>query len=430
VLHTAIGAKWSQLSPEKNTNCINFTNQPAPSVSKYFLIFGIFMSKNTNIINNFDSSPLVVITLDFGGSGTKGIYSLYQSNVAHSLFMEPEVASVTLESIRNYEQNLMGTTEPENRAWVFVDHQAKAIGYLAQSKYYANTGLLELKYERAIYKTLAAIWVIKEKLKLPNMLRIALCILLPPGEFENKIQFEQVVRGYCSEYLTPGGKMQVSCTIFNCLPEGAGIYLSHQKNIGDVIKQKTCAIAMVGFRNASVLISHRGVVSREGKTSDLGMVRMLEKIVAATAGQTVERLTSAVANAGSEIDTRPLMRLLRSTEKQARITELSTLQQAIKFARHEYASNLTSWFKQVIPSYVEEIIFCGGTADYLKKELNAYYQSTPCIFSGITVPSSIDKNSLGSRLCDVYGAFLFFDELVKQHIAIPTGGTNHVQENP
>jgi hypothetical protein len=372
------------------------------------------MSKNTLKINNFDSSPLVIIALDFGGSGTKGIYSIFQSSEAHSLFMEPEVAAVTLESIENYEQNLMGTTNPENRAWVFVDNQVNAVGYLAQSRYYANSGLMELKYERAIYKTLAAIWVIKEKLQLPSHLKIALCVLLPPGEFENKANFEQLLRTYCTEYLTPSGTIQVDCVMFNCLPEGAGIYLSHQKNIGDAIKQKICAVAMVGFRNASVLISHRGVVSRDGKTSDLGMVRMLEKVVAASAGQTVERLTSAVANAGSEIDTRSLMRLLRSTSQQGRTSELTTLQQAIKFARNEYANNLTSWFRQVIPPDVEEIIFCGGTAEYLKKELNAYYRAIPCIFSGITVPNSIDKNNLGSRLADVYGAFLFFDEMVKK----------------
>ncbi|BAZ40234.1 hypothetical protein NIES4101_61950 [Calothrix sp. NIES-4101] len=372
------------------------------------------MSKNTLEHNHLDSSPFVIIALDFGGSGTKGIYSIYQYKQAHSLFMEAEVAEVTQESIANYEQNLMGKTNPENRAWVKIDSQVRAVGYLAQSRYYANSGLMELKYERAIYKTLAAIWVVKEKLKLPSQLRIALCVLLPPGEFENKANFEQLLRKYCSEYATPSGKLEVDCVMFNCLPEGAGIYLSHQKQIGDAIKQKICAIAMVGFRNASVLISHRGVVSRDGKTSDLGMVRLLEKVVAASAGQTVERLTSAVANAGSEIDSRPLMRLLRSTSQQARSSELTTLQQAIKFARHEYANNLTSWLRQVIPSDVEEIIFCGGTTEYLKKELNAYYRATPCIFSGVNIPNSLDKHNLGSRLADVYGAFLFFDEMVRK----------------
>lgn len=377
------------------------------------------MRKNTVKTNNFEDAPLVIISLDFGGSGTKGIYSLYQNGEAHSLFMETEVASVTLESIKNYEQNLMGTTHPENRAWVSVNNETKAVGYLAQSKYYANSGLAELKYERAIYKTLAAIWVVKEKLKLPLKLRIALCILLPAGEFENKSSFEKLIRACCADYLTPSGRMQVECVMFNCLPEGAGIYLSHQKKVGDALKQKVCAIAMIGFRNASVLISRRGIVSREGITSDLGMVRMLEKVVAASAGQTVERLISAIPMTGSEIDSRPLRKLLRSTTQEGRNNELTQLTTAIKFSRHEYVSALTSWFKQVIPADVEEILFCGGTADYLKKELNSYYRSTPCIFSSVSIPSSIDKNSLGCRLADVYSAFLYFDSVVKQRIAIP-----------
>ncbi len=277
--------------------------------------------------------------------------------------------------------------------------------------------------------------MIKEKLNLPRKFRVALSVLLPPGEFENKAMFEQLVCASLSNYLVPCGKMQVECTIFYCLPEGAGIYLSHQKRVGEAIKQKICAVAMIGFafgtlreRNASVLIAQRGVVSRDGKTSDLGMVRMLEKVVAATAGQTVERLTGAVAISGSDIDTRPLMRLLRSTTTQGRSTELMRLVQAIKFARHEYTTALISWLSQVIPLDVEEIIFCGGTADYLKKELNTCYRTTPCIFSGIAVPTSIDNNLLGSRLADVYGAFLYFDEIVKRRLSRQMEEINSVQE--
>ena len=318
--------------------------------------------------------------------------------------MEPEVASVTLDSIKNYEQNLMGTTYPENRAWVSVKNETKAVGYLARSKYYANSGLVELKYERAVHKTLAAVWVIKEKLKLPSKLRIALCVLLPPGEFENKQNFEQLIRACCTDYLTASGTMQVKCVMFNCLPEGAGIYLSHQKKVGDALKHKVSAVAMIGFRNASVLISRRGIVSREGKTSDLGMVRMVEKVVSSSVLQTVERLISAIAMTGSEIDSRPLRKLLRSTTQEGRNNELTQLMTAIKFSRHEYVIALTSWFKQVIPADVEEILFCGGTAQYLKKELNSYYRSTPCIFNDVTIPPSIDTNSVGCRLADVYVA--------------------------
>ena len=384
------------------------------------------MRRNTANMNNFDSAPLVVIALDFGGSGTKGIYSLHESSQAHSLFMEPEVGDITVESIKTYEQNLMGATEPENRAWVSVNGKTLAVGYLAQSKYYANAGLAELKYERAVYKTLAAIWVVKEKLKLPPKIRIALCVLLPPGEFENKVEFEQLVRTFSAEFLAGGIKMQVECVMFKCLPEGAGIFLSHQKRVGEALKQRVCAVAMVGFRNASVLISHRGIVSREGKTSDLGMVRMVEKVVAATSGQTVERLTSAIASAGSDIDTRPLVRVLRQRSREGRTSELTTIVKAIRVARHEYVAALTSWLNQVVPLDVEEILFCGGTADYLKKELNSHYPATPCIFSGLSVPKNVDKHSLGSRLADVYGAFLYFDERVKQRFAPHAEVVSHV----
>ena len=384
------------------------------------------MRRNTANINNFDSAPLVVIALDFGGSGTKGIYSLHGSSQAHSLFMEPEVGDVTVESIKTHEQNLMGATDPENRAWVSVNGKTKAVGYLAQSKYYANAGLAELKYERAVYKTLAAIWVVKEQLKLPSKIRIALCVLLPPGEFENKVEFEQLVRTFSADFLAGGIKMQVECVMFKCLPEGAGIFLSHQKRVGEALKQRVCAVVMVGFRNASVLISYRGIVSREGKTSDLGMVRMVEKVVAATSGQTVERLTSAIAFAGSDIDTRPLVRVLRSRSREGRTSELTTIVKAIRLARHEYVAVLTSWLAQVVPLDVEEILFCGGTADYLKKELNSHYPATPCIFSGLSVPESVDKHSLGSRLADVYGAFLYFDERVKQRFAPHAEVVSHV----
>ncbi|BAZ71015.1 hypothetical protein NIES4106_58120 (plasmid) [Fischerella sp. NIES-4106] len=386
----------------------------------------LLMKRNITNINNFDSAPLVVIALDFGGSGTKGIYSLHKNSQAHSLFMEPEVGDVTVESIKTHSQNLMGVTDPENRAWVRVNGKTKAVGYLAQRKYYANAGLAELKYERAIYKTLAAIWVVKEKLKLPSILRIALCVLLPSGEFENKVEFEQLVRSFCGDYLASDVRMQVECVMFKCLPEGAGIFLSHQKRVGEALKQRVCAVGMVGFRNASVLIALRGVISKEVKMSDLGMVRMVEKVVAATSGQTVERLISAIACSTLDIDTRPLVGVLRSRSREGRMSELTTIVNAIRVARHEYVAALTSWLDQVVPPDVKEIIFCGGTADYLKKELNSHYPATPCLFSGICVPENVDKHCLSSRLADVYSAFLYFDETVKQNISCDTEVVSHV----
>jgi len=49
------------------------------------------------------------------------------------------------------------------------------------------------------------------------------------------------------------------------------------------LKERVCAIAMIGYRNASLLVAQRGDV-RPGKTSDLGFIRMVERVVARTSG--------------------------------------------------------------------------------------------------------------------------------------------------
>ncbi|MBR8839183.1 MAG: ParM/StbA family protein [Stigonema ocellatum SAG 48.90 = DSM 106950] len=203
---------------------------------------------------------LLTLALDFGGSATKIVYATSLDQKARLLCMEPEVAVLGRESILEYEGGKLGSSDPENVAWVAVGEQYRAVGYLAQSRFYANAGLSELKYERAIYKTLAAIWVIKEKLQLGSRLGVAIAVLLPPGEYEDRERFEKMLRSSLAEYQTPTGRMSVSLKAFNCKPEGGGIYLVHRRKVGEVLKTRVCAIAMIGYRNASVLVSQRGVI--------------------------------------------------------------------------------------------------------------------------------------------------------------------------
>ncbi|NJO63082.1 MAG: ParM/StbA family protein [Richelia sp. RM2_1_2] len=366
------------------------------------------MSKNTQQKNN--SSPLLILALDFGGSATKGVYCT-QKNQTASLVMEPEVVKISLDSVAS---SVLGATEPENAAWVNYMGETFAVGYLAKSKYYANQGLKELKYERAIAKTLAFIWAISEKLQLGKKFRLALICLLPPGEFENRDSFHKNLEAILAGFITPTGKIQVKLTEFNCLPEGAGIYLAYQKKLGQAIKTKIIALVMVGYRNASVLISDKGIVAPDGKTSDLGMIRLLEKAVARTSGQDASQLAPAVVAAGSDISTTPLTKLLKSTSNTNKRHELMQIQQAIKLARSEYAAVLTSWLDQVVArNLVSEILFCGGTADYMRRELNSHYSGTPCLWGvGADIPTQVDGFGLGSRLADVYSVFLYFSQQV------------------
>jgi hypothetical protein len=373
------------------------------------------MSKTTQQKNR--SSQQLILALDFGGSSTKGIYCTLKQNIPTSLVMEPEVVKISLDSVTC---ETLGTTEPENAAWVNYMGETFAVGYLAKSKYYANEGLKELKYERAVAKTLASIWATSQKLQLGTKFRLALVCLLPPGEFENKESFHQQLKTILADFTTPTGRMRVELTQFKCLPEGAGIYLAYQKQLGQAIKTRAIALVMVGYRNASVLISDKGMVAADGKTCDLGMIRLLEKVVARTSGQTASQLAPAVVTAGSDISSTPFLRLLRSTNNINRQHELLQIQKAVKLARNEYAAVLTSWLDQVITrNVISEILFCGGTADYVRRELNSHYPGTPCLWGvGADIPKEIDIFGFRSRLADVYSVFLYFWEQV-----------NHVKTN-
>lgn len=367
------------------------------------------MSKSTTNAQG----PDVTAVFDYGGSITKIIFT-GQDKQVRLLCMEPEVASVPRESILAYARDQLGSADPQNTAWVAFRNDYRAVGYLARQRFHANAGLSELKYERALHKTLAALWVIKEKLKLPANFTAAIAVLLPPGEYEDRGRFERVLREALADYQTPTGRMSVELLAFNCKPEGGGIYLMHNKKVGSAMKERVCAIAMIGYRNTSLLVVQRGDV-RPGKMSDLGFIRMVEKVVAKTSGQTAERLTPAIVAAGAEFKAAPLMRLARSTTREGRAEEVQQIIAAIKEARPEYVRSLTSWLDENLPSDGDELVFCGGTADYLKKELNEYYDRLPIIWNAdISIPPVLDKQGFGYRLSDVYGMFSYFRGALKK----------------
>lgn len=115
-------------------------------------------------------APHIMIGLDFGGSSTKGFYKSQQGRVNHLLSMEPELVDLSRSTVENYMLTRLGETLPENSAWVGVKDEFKAIGFLAQ-RFHGEAGLRELKYERAVYKTLAAVWVVSQKLGIKEDVR-------------------------------------------------------------------------------------------------------------------------------------------------------------------------------------------------------------------------------------------------------------------
>lgn len=352
---------------------------------------------------NKKAYPRATLTLDFGGSGTKGIVQI-QGSTPNVLYMEPEVIEVPRTSLMSKTQNNLCNAYPENAAWVGVGEQYRAVGYLAQTAYVAPSFLRPRKYELAVYKTLAAVWVVKQKYKLPAAFDLSLALLLPPGEFEDSYLLEPMLKEALLGFDTPTGELRVNLTSYECFPEGGGIYMMYCKNKGENAKRWTIAIVQVGYRNASVLVSRRGVLDK-GKTTNLGMARMVDLVMERTSGLLPNALAVAIASSGSDPKPHHFLGLVAIADAEQRMAQVEKIVAAVQSARTEYAIALTSWLQEVLPAENElsGVVVCGGTADYLKNELLAAFKSTTLVWHGeVQVPAELDKHALGSRLADVY----------------------------
>ncbi|HAA32005.1 MAG TPA: hypothetical protein DCE56_35260, partial [Cyanobacteria bacterium UBA8553] len=303
-----------------------------------------------------------------------------------------------------------------DKAWVGNGDQFYAVGYLAREQFNGNAGLSQLKVDRAVPKAMAAVWAASVDLELGNQFEAAVAVLLPPGEFENAKRLRSTIESSLKDFRTPTGTLNVTVTDWDCKPEGGGVYLMHTLNQQPaVFKQKSLAVVMVGFRNASVLIASRGAVTKR-VTSDLGFIKLLDRVTKRTSGLDMNQLAGAIATAGNPPDFKALIPVLRSTSEAERKEELIKLKSAITTSRSEYTLSLESWLNEVLPRRMDEVILCGGTADYLRPELSDYFKATSLVWHG-KLPEELQGHSLSHRMCDAFGMYEFLKMLVWERVS-------------
>lgn len=379
--------------------------------------------------------PDLLIVLDFGGSLTKVIYAGSDEQLRF-LSMEPEVLGLPKASIDSYESSKMGmdSADPADKAWVGSGEQFYAVGYLAREQFNGNAGLSQLKVDRAVPKAMAAVWAASVDLQLGNEFEAAVGVLLPPGEFENAERLRATIENSLKEFHSPTGTLNVTVTDWDCKPEGGGVYMMHTLNQEpSVLKQKTIAVLMVGFRNASVLLATRGAVTKR-VTSDLGFIKLLERVTKRTSGLDINQLAGAIATAGNPPDFKALIPVLRSTSEAERKEELLKLKSAITTSRSEYALSLSSWLTEVLPRRLDEAILCGGTADYLQAELSDYFKGTALVWHGVKLPEEFQKHPLSHRMCDAFGLYEFLKLAVWNRVSAMARtrqrASNHLSVSP
>lgn len=357
----------------------------------------------------------VVITLDLGGSKTKTVVSVYPDGDPVVVVMEPEIADVSKESLAN----LQADGVPENRCWVGIEGEYYALGLLGRTAFGGLSMLRDLKYTLAVPKICGILWVVKEKLKLDGSLEAYVAVLLPPGEVADSqalgLKLKEALKGFD----TPTGVMKVKLLNFAAHPEGNGVLIHRIFSLGEEeYSSKTLALVMVGFRNASAFVSVNGVITT-GVSSEFGMSWMVNKFVSKCSGLSKDdsKVVQAIVLAGVECNSASFTKLSRKRKPEEIADDAEVMSAAAKLSRDEYARALSRWIRSTIPANTHEIVLCGGTAEYVRAELNAYFEKEgiAVVWNGsVEVPSTVDTSGMGSRLADVWAQHETFIELVDE----------------
>ncbi len=326
------------------------------------------------------STPEVRIALDTGLSGTKVVYSIGKGR-PKLMLMRPEVIQLPVESIQTQQASVgqIGFVDVEKDAWVSLKKSASsvyAIGSLAK-QFRASTRLETLKYEEGVYKLLAVLGAIIQKEQLPNEVAIRLTVVLPYGEITNRRQFQENLQKSLKNFYFRGRQIKASLVAMMCSPEGGGAIWTQIESHGEswFREQEAVVVLMLGHRNTSSLVfSHGGVETRKSRTTDLGFVQLVDKVIERTSGQDRDGLSRSIFEIGGDISTKNaiLRSLIKSREEKNIETEAKTLVEVIRVARKEYWLLLKDWLDSSIPNRVDQLIISGGAGHYLRSELADY----------------------------------------------------------
>lgn len=127
----------------------------------------------------------LTISFDPGASLSRVFFTL-DSGQPELLLMEPYTALIPLQSLLDYEEDAIGTSSPEDSAWIEYNQQCWGVGFICH-RFYADLKLEQPKFELAIYKTLAVVGAIAQKKSLPNGATICLGIFWAIAAFWHPI---------------------------------------------------------------------------------------------------------------------------------------------------------------------------------------------------------------------------------------------------
>ena len=338
--------------------------------------------------------PKLFLCVDPGGSQTKIIYQLTRDKKPRYLLMPPEVEQIKESNLKRYleKESSMSNPSPIRQAYLKVKDRTFVVGYFA-SKFDPEDRLQEIKYENALYKTLAAVGVIVEQNNLnPQKISLQLAILLPWNEYEDRSKFYNKLKEYLSDFVFRGLSYSVQLDKFICRPEGGGLAAIHTRKKGsDWQQDKKLGILMFGHRNITALCFEYGELT--GDSPLIGFSKFLDNVISRTSGLDRDRIASAIfkelesertnkyssSNRAEHnfypewIESSAIKELANAKDSSLRMAEIADVCQAIEVATQEYWTTVSKWLKRVFPDDLDSVVISGGASRFLEPDLEKHF---------------------------------------------------------
>jgi len=306
--------------------------------------------------------------------------------------MDAMLLKLPVSSASNLPQS-SGLGKPEDNAWVQLHPEGDCyvVGRLAQ-EYRASVSIKKLKYESIVPKLLAVVAAIASIEQMHLEIELQLGLLLPYGEYANASEIETELIKAAKQFFFQGQPLKVELSKYRCYPESYGLAMSHANRLTiERFQKQTFVYLMFGYRNTSLLLFRQGTLSRtESGTTQLGFYDLIDKVTNKVSGlsreefqasiRTVEEdfYNAAKANRDRQLATNIFVEdLIKSTDSNKATKEKGDIEAAIKTATKEYWQLIINWLDEILPplSQLNEVVYCGGTSEFLKEKLIDYFIS-------------------------------------------------------
>ncbi|MEM8673212.1 MAG: hypothetical protein AAGF83_04995 [Cyanobacteria bacterium P01_G01_bin.67] len=370
--------------------------------------------------------PDLILALDFGASATKIAYrsgATEASSKFEVVMMPPEIEPVDRDKIERYQKrNTLEFSQVSEieEIWIEAKEKIYAVGHLAQ-KFEPVDLILDVKYEVAAYKALAAMGYVLSTLTQTNQLpkkktyKIALAAVLPWEEFPDKDRFKSFLESLLSNWKYREKKWGLKLESFSVRQEGFGLFYLYQKSKSKPSLHRM-AILMFGHRNISALYFKENKLD-SGASPLLGFHQVFDRIAQSISWLDRERIVKTFETVwylerkaffkttyihktpenqslrrrweikvgsydhyvGIEMkfpnwaSLKTIQDLARASDPDLRQREINDIAHAIELALSEYGESFQKWYAKMFSDNLDRVLLSGGASWFIRPLLSKWF---------------------------------------------------------